>query len=64
MTHETLNDRVQRQFRLVCRKCGSDNVVIDIEHGYGGSEYTGPDPSTLSIGCNACHANDLHDVEL
>lgn len=57
------NDEVkelQAAFKLVCKKCGSDNVVMDADHGFMGSEYTGWISGTLSIGCNACKQNDLH----
>ena len=56
------NDDVQsllRQFKLVCRKCSSENVVVDADPGFGGSEVTGAEPGTLSVGCNDCKNNDF-----
>jgi hypothetical protein len=52
-------DRLKQQFTLVCRKCGSEDVVINIEEGidYGGQ--TGYQSGTISIGCNACKDNDF-----
>lgn len=51
---------LQSQFKLICRKCGSDDVVMDCEEGidYGG--MTGYQEGHLSIGCNSCKQNDFH----
>jgi hypothetical protein len=47
------------RFKITCRKCGSENVVIDTCSGSPGySEWTGGDPAELSIGCNDCKQND------
>lgn len=62
MSEPTLNEQVQERFRLVCRKCGSDDVVININQGFGGSECTGADPDELTIGCNACRQNDYSNM--
>ena len=48
------------RFKIVCRKCGSENTVLDIEQGqdYGGE--TGYSPGHITIGCNHCKANDFY----
>lgn len=48
------------QFAIACKKCGSANVVVDIEHGvdYGGE--TGYSSGHFSLGCNNCKQNDFH----
>jgi len=53
-------EEIQTRFRLICRECGSENVVIDFEQGidYGGE--TGYSPGHLTIGCNDCHRNDIY----
>ena len=51
---------IKMAFNLVCKKCGSDDVVIDIEQGidYGGE--TGYSGGHISLGCNACKQNDVY----
>lgn len=49
------------QFKLVCRKCGSENVVMDCTPGFhGSSEYTGYCEGSLTAGCNDCKQNDFY----
>jgi hypothetical protein len=52
-------EKLKGAFKLICLKCGSEDVVIDIEDGidYGGE--TGWSPGCISIGCNACEQNDI-----
>jgi hypothetical protein len=52
--------RLQEHFKLVCKKCGSDNVAVSLTPpvNYGGQ--TGWQSGDLSIGCNACKNNDLY----
>jgi hypothetical protein len=55
--------QLQAAFKLVCKKCGSTNVVMDADPGFCGTEETGWISGTLSIGCigcNDCKQNDLH----
>jgi hypothetical protein len=49
---------LRQRFKLICLKCGSDNIALDLDKGidYGGA--TGYSPGTLSFGCNACKEND------
>ena len=47
------------RFKIVCLKCGSDDVKISGDQGWGGTDVTGGDPATLAIGCNACKQNDF-----
>lgn len=56
----TENEEIQAAFRLVCKKCGSENVVIDVDQGidYGGE--TGYSPGHITIGCNDCKQNDVY----
>lgn len=53
-------EEIQSAFKLVCKKCGSENVVIDIEQGehYGGD--TGCSSGHIALGCNDCKQNDLY----
>lgn len=53
-------EEIRVAFKLVCKKCGSEEVVIEIEQGvdYGGQ--TGYDPGYISLGCNACKQNDVY----
>jgi hypothetical protein len=46
-------------FKLTCKKCGSDDVVLDAEDGvdYGGE--TGYSPGQITAGCNNCKQNDV-----
>ncbi len=46
------------RFKIICCKCGSDDVVIDFDPGHVYSEHT-QDPPTFSAGCNACKDNDI-----
>jgi ribosomal protein L33 len=47
-----------KAFKLVCRKCGSENCVIDFDPGRVYSECT-EDPAVVTLGCNDCKVNDL-----
>lgn len=47
------------KFKVTCKNCGSENVVIDADPGFAGSEYTGWCEGSLSAGCNDCKANDF-----
>lgn len=53
-------EELMQRFKIVCRKCGSENTVIDIEEGmdYGGQ--TGYSPGHITIGCNDCKQNDFY----
>ncbi len=53
-------EQIQEAFKLACKKCGSDDVVIDIEQGINYGGQTGYDPGHLTIGCNACKQNDVY----
>lgn len=48
------------QFKIVCRKCGSEDVVTRVELAidYGGD--TGVQPGSFSAGCNTCKQNDFY----
>lgn len=53
-------EEIKAAFKLVCKKCGSEDVVIDIEQGidYGGE--TGYSSGHISLGCNVCKQNDVY----
>ena len=53
-------DKIKEAFKLVCKKCGSEDIAIDIEQGvdYGGE--TGYSPGHITLGCNACKQNDVY----
>lgn len=46
-------------FKIICRKCGSENVVVNIEpmQDYGGE--TGASGGWIDFGCNDCQKNDV-----
>lgn len=54
---ETLNKEIRAQFKIVCRKCGSENTVVDLEEGCSLSEHTW-ESGKFSMGCNDCKQND------
>ena len=53
-------ENIRLAFKLVCTKCGGEDVSIDIEQGvdYGGE--TGYSGGHISLGCNACGQNDVY----
>lgn len=48
-----------KRFKIICLKCGSDDVKISGNQGWDGTDVTAGDPATLAIGCNACKQNDF-----
>lgn len=50
---------IKAAFIILCKKCGSENVVIDIEEGHNYGGQTGYSGGHLSIGCNDCAQNDV-----
>ncbi len=44
-------------FNITCRKCGSDDVVIDLTPEKHYSDDT-VSAGSISYGCNACRQND------
>lgn len=60
MNDESNWQEIRQAYKLVCLKCGSEDVVVDVtESGDWGGE-TGYSLGSLSIGCNACKQNDLY----
>ena len=53
-------EELKAAYKLVCKKCGSENVEVDIELGeyYGGE--TGGSSGHISLGCNNCGQNDVN----
>ena len=52
-------DEFYKRFKIVCLKCGSDDVKLTGDHGWGGTDVTGGDPASVYVGCNACKKNDM-----
>jgi hypothetical protein len=52
-------EEILAAFKLVCKKCGSEDVVIDIERGVDCGGETGYSSGHISMGCNACEKNDV-----
>ena len=54
------SENIRLAFKMVCTKCSSEDVAIDIEQGidYGGE--TGYSSGHISLGCNACKQNDVY----
>jgi hypothetical protein len=50
---------LRARFTLTCRRCKSQNVVVDVEPARIWSEVTAQD-GAFSMGCNDCKANDFH----
>jgi predicted nucleic-acid-binding Zn-ribbon protein len=54
-------EELKSKFKLICKKCGSENTVVDMVEPTGPySEVTGGDAGWLSIGCNGCMKNDFY----
>lgn len=53
-------DRKQfdERFKLVCKKCGNENCIVNFDAGHVYSELS-DDPPRLYFGCNQCGQNDL-----
>lgn len=47
-----------RRYKLTCRLCGSENVVLSVNDGFEGSDATIGDPDEVAFGCNDCKKND------
>lgn len=58
MSNLSTTDQVKEHFKIICRKCGSESIVIDIDGGTVYSEMSS-DPPSVTIGCNNCGQNDL-----
>lgn len=58
MSWENIIEELKSRYKLVCRKCGSENVVIDVvsEPLVCDSGYV---PGSISVGCNDCKQNDM-----
>lgn len=52
--------KLREQFRIVCRKCGSENVAINKEGGIDYCGQTGYQSGSFQIGCNDCKDNDWY----
>jgi hypothetical protein len=52
-------DELRARFKIVCRRCGSEDIAINMEASYSCSEYTSGG-GTVQIGCNACKQNDFY----
>lgn len=52
-------DELRARFKLSCRRCGSENIAIDMEQSYSYSENTHGGGS-FRIGCNGCGQNDFY----
>lgn len=50
--------KIKERFKIICRMCGSENIVVDIDGGTVYSEMSS-DPPSITIGCNDCGENDL-----
>lgn len=59
MEEVTDAQRIEAAFKLTCRKCGSENVRMDIEQGIDWGGETGWQSGHIAIGCNDCGQNDV-----
>jgi hypothetical protein len=48
-----------KRFKIICLKCGSDNVVLSGDRGWEGTDVTVGEPASLAVGCNARKQNDF-----
>lgn len=46
-------EQIQAKYRIVCRKCGGENVLVDYEGEHHYSEHT-VSGATLSLRCPDC----------
>ena len=63
MSLESVFEEIEKRYKLICRKCNSENVVVsEISDpiNYGGE--TGYQSGTVAIGCNDCKQNDMWDT--
>ena len=51
-------EQIKQGFLIVCRKCGSENVLLHYEPEHNYSELTS-DAATLSLSCDSCKYNDV-----
>jgi hypothetical protein len=58
MNEDSDIEDLRQQFKIVCRKCGSEDVAINKDDSidYGGE--AGYQVGSVQIGCNGCKAND------
>jgi len=59
MTMEDKFEEIRAHFKLVCKKCNSEDITIYVTDGQMGSEETGWMEGMLSITCQGCSNNDL-----
>ena len=57
---KSLNEKVHESFTILCKKCGSDDVVMRYEKEGGYSAYT-KWGSHFAMGCNFCSNNDIYE---
>jgi hypothetical protein len=58
----TDEEEIKAAFKLVCKKCGSENVTLDIEQGMNYGGQTGYSSGHISLGCADCKDNDVFIV--
>ena len=56
----TQEQEITSRFKIVCRKCGSENVMVNISESWGGTDVTAGNGGALQIGCNDCKDNDVY----
>ena len=52
-------DDFRASFTLVCKKCGSENVALDIEQGVDYGEEIGDRAGHINIRCSDCKQNSV-----
>ena len=51
-------EELRAKYRIICKKCGSENVMVDIEIGTDWGGDTGCDIDRMIFGCQDCKQND------
>ena len=53
-------DEIRARFKIACRRCGSEDIAVNITASWGGTDVTAGNGGSLQIGCNACGKNDFY----
>lgn len=52
-------DELNAAFKLVCKKCGSEDVSVDIERSCDYGDASGYRCGKIILSCNSCKQNEV-----
>lgn len=52
-------DEIAAAFTLTCKKCGSENVVADIQKSFDDGGESGYRPGYFNLSCIGCKQNEV-----